>query len=64
MPPFAIGTMKYIIAKLKQQIADLEKANGKFKESEPPVPGAGGAPNCRAGRRSWRPRAPNGDDHF
>ena len=43
----AFGPMKYIIAKLKQQIADLEKANGKFKESEPPASGgtaAGGTP--------------------
>ena len=49
----AFGPMKYIIAKLKQQIADLEKANGKFKESEPPAAGgtaAGGTPQLSSGK--------------
>ncbi|MCE0497431.1 MAG: hypothetical protein LV481_05730 [Methylacidiphilales bacterium] len=35
----AFGPMKYIIAKLRKQLAELEKANGQFKDSQPPAAG-------------------------
>ena len=35
----AFGPMKYIIAKLRSQLAELEKANARYKESEPSTAG-------------------------
>jgi hypothetical protein len=35
----AFGPMKYIIAKLREKLAALEKANGQYKGSEPPAAG-------------------------
>lgn len=41
----AFGPMKYIISKLKAKLAELEKANGQFKDSTPPTAGGTAAPS-------------------
>lgn len=43
----AFGPMKYIIRKLREQVAELEKANKEFKGSQPPAAG-GTAPGSEA----------------
>lgn len=40
----AFGPMKYLIAKLREKLAALEKSNGEFKASTPPAGGGTAAP--------------------
>lgn len=60
----AFGPMKYIISKLREKLAALEKANREFKQSQPPAAGGTdrGAPTAPTGgkasleevRKRWR----------